>query len=204
MNHHRIFAAGLSAAVALLIGATPSVQGASFVFAANLSGAAEDPPIVSPGSGSATVTYDSLAQTLRVQFSFSDLAGLTTVAHIHGPTAVAGAGNAGVATQTPSFVGFPAGVTAGSYDQVFDLTDASSFNPAFLAVVGGGTEAGAEAALAAALIDGKAYLNIHTAFAPGGEIRGFLVPSVPEPGMGWAGALVFFGLVGMNAWRRRT
>ena len=71
------------------------------------------------------------------------------------------------------------------------------------AAAGGGWVAGAEAALAAALMDGKAYLNIHTAFAPGGEIRGFLVPSVPEPGMGWAGALLFFGLVGANAWRRR-
>jgi len=69
VTHHLIFATGLSAAVALLIGATPSVQGASFVFAANLSGAADDPPVASPGSGSATVTYDSLVQTLRVQFS---------------------------------------------------------------------------------------------------------------------------------------
>jgi hypothetical protein len=40
--------------------------------------------------------------------------------------------------------------------------------------------AGAEAALALGLAEGKAYLNIHTSFAPGGEIRGFL-NEVPEP-----------------------
>ena len=38
-----------------------------------------------------------------------------------------------------------------------------------------------EAALLAALDNGQAYLNIHSSFAPGGEIRGFLQP-VPEPG----------------------
>jgi hypothetical protein len=44
----------------------------------------------------------------------------------------------------------------------------------------GGTVPGAEAALAASLADGTAYLNIHTTVVPGGEIRGFL-QSVPEP-----------------------
>jgi CHRD domain/PEP-CTERM motif len=39
--------------------------------------------------------------------------------------------------------------------------------------------AGAEAALAAGLDAGRAYLNIHSTAYPGGEIRGFLVP---EPG----------------------
>jgi CHRD domain/PEP-CTERM motif len=38
-----------------------------------------------------------------------------------------------------------------------------------------------EAALAGGLADGDAYLNIHSATFPGGEIRDFLAP-VPEPG----------------------
>ena len=54
------------------------------------------------------------------------------------------------------------------------MTDASSYNPAFV-TANGGTVAGAEAALLAGLHAGTAYLNIHTSMVPAGEIRGFLV-----------------------------
>jgi hypothetical protein len=117
-----------------------------FVYEAVLSGPAEDPPVDSPGTGSALVTYDSVARTLRVEFSFADLVGPTTVAHIHGPTAVPFAGTAGVATTLPSFPGFPAGVTSGSYDETFDLTAASSYSPSFLTNSGLGDEGQAEVA----------------------------------------------------------
>ena len=68
---------------------------------------------------------------------------------------------------------------AGTYDKVLDLTLASSYNPAYV-TANGGTTAGAEAALAQALADGKSYWNIHTSQFPGGEIRGFLTPT-PTP-----------------------
>src|SRR5439155_25683639 len=77
-----------------------------------------------------------------------------------------------------SFVGFPLGVTSGTYDHTLDLTLASSFNPAFI-TANGGTAASAEAALANALVQGEAYLNIHTQVFPGGEIRTFLT-AVPD------------------------
>lgn len=164
------------------------------VTTANLS----DDTHVSPGTGFTTVTYDSVAQTLAVDVTFSDLLGTTTAAHIHATTAVAGTGTAGVATQTPFFIGFPIGVTSGTYSHTFDLTDAGSFNASFV-TANGGTAASAEAALAAALGDGKAYLNIHSSVFGGGEIRGFLVP-VPEPG---AYALIAgLGLCGFGVWRR--
>jgi hypothetical protein len=105
-----------------------------------------------------------------------NLIGNTTAAHIH--YCVDAPGTVGVATPTPSFPGFPLGVTSGSYDQIFDLTLSSSFNAAFLTTHG--SLAGAEAALAAGLDAGQAYFNIHTTFSPGGEIRGFLT-AVPEP-----------------------
>jgi len=57
-----------------------------------------------------------------------------------------------------------------------DLTQASSWNPAFV-TANGGTVGGAEAALAAGLNAGHAYLNIHTTMFPGGEISGFLTSS---------------------------
>lgn len=150
-------------------------QAAPIEYAAALSGAAESPPVASAGTGNARVELDTAAHTLRVRVTFSGLTGNSTNAHIHAPTAVAGTGTAGVATQTPTFLGFPSGVTSGTYDATFDTTLAGSWNPAYI-TANGGTPAGAEAALATALAAGKAYLNVHSTFSTSGEIRGFLTP----------------------------
>jgi hypothetical protein len=83
-----------------------------------------------------------------------------------------------VATTTPTFAGFPLGVTSGTYSTTLNLTQASSYNPAFI-TANGGTTAGAEAALAAGFANGTTYLNIHTSAFPGGEIRAFLVAVAP-------------------------
>ena len=158
---------------------SPSTSHATiFTFEATLNGATEVPPNASPGTGFATVTFDDVLNTMRVQVTFSDLLGLTTASHIHCCTAVPDAGNAGVATTTPTFTSFPTGVMAGTYDHTFDMTLASSYNPAFVALHG--TVAGAEAFLLAGMLADESYLNIHSSFAPGGEIRGFL-HEVPEP-----------------------
>lgn len=167
------------------------------VYTATLTGAAEAPPNGSPGSGTAFVTIDDIAQTMRVQASFSGLTGPVTAAHIHCCTAVPGAGNAGVATPTPSFPGFPGGVMAGTYDHSFDMSLASSWNAAFL-LNNGGTTQFAFGTLLNGLLQGRAYFNIHTQVFPGGEIRGFLAApaaGVPEPAS-WAMMLAGFGLVG--------
>lgn len=140
-------------------------------YAATLTGPNENPPNASPGVGTATVTYDATAHTLRVQADFSGLVGTVTAAHIHGPVTMPG-GNAGVATTSPSFAGFPHGGTSGTYDTVLDLTQASSYNASFI-TASGGTTAQAETRLMTAIADGNAYFNIHTNAFPGGEIRGF-------------------------------
>jgi hypothetical protein len=70
-------------------------------------------------------------------------------------------------------------------NQTYDMTQAGSWNPAFI-TANGGTPAGAEAALIAGLAAGQAYLNIHTTNNPGGEIRGFLTLSTNVPTLpGW-------------------
>jgi hypothetical protein len=115
-----------------------------------------------------------------VSDTFSGLTSGTTASHIHCCTVVPGVSTAGVATQVPTFSGFPLGVTSGSYSMLFDMTQASTWNPAFV-TASGGTPAGAEAALVAGALAGRAYLNIHTTNFGGGEIRGFLV-ATPEPG----------------------
>jgi hypothetical protein len=146
----------------------------SQVYYATLTGPAEVPPNVSPGTGKALVTIDLAASTMRVQASFSGLLAGVTASHIHAPTTVAGAGTAGVATTLPTFPGFPAGVTAGTYDQTFNMLLASSYNPAYMNA-NGGTPTSAFAALTTAIAAGKSYLNIHSTMFPGGEIRGFLL-----------------------------
>jgi CHRD domain-containing protein/PEP-CTERM motif-containing protein len=184
------------ASVIAIIGFTATSQATLIQYVAVLNGPSESPPVASPGTGNATVDYDDVAHTLALHVDFVGLVGTTTVSHIHAPTAVPLAGTAGVATTTPTFAGFPAGVTSGSFTNTLNLTLASSWNPAFV-TANGGTTAGAEAALASAMASGRAYWNIHSTFAPSGEIRGFLVP-VPEPG-----TLSLLALGALVAIRRR-
>jgi len=175
-----------------------------YVYGAYLSGSAESPPNSSQGTGTAWVTIDDTANTMRVEVVFSGLTGKVTASHIHAATTNADTGTAGVATRTPSFAGFPSGVTAGTYDTTYDMTLASTWNAAYVSA-NGGTTAGATSALIAALNARKSYLNIHTSFVSTGEIRGFL-HLVPEPstvgglGMGIVAAL---GLVRRRAASRR-
>jgi hypothetical protein len=152
-----------------------NTNAAPVVYTANLDGPSESPSNASPGTGFATVTLDLALHTLQIDVTFSGLTGTTTASHIHAPTASPFSGTAGIATQTPSFTGFPTGVTGGSYSHIFDTLDAATYNSSYV-TANGGTAAGAESALAQALADGKAYLNIHTSTFAGGEIRGFLVP----------------------------
>lgn len=166
-----------AALVAGLLLAAPFASAVPISFSAVLSGLNENPANGSPGTGFALVTLDAVAHILTVDVTFQDLVAPTTASHIH--CCVLSPGNVGVATQLPTFSGFPLGVTSGTYSHFFDTTLTSTFNAAFV-TANGGTAAKAEAALLAGLMADKAYLNIHTTFRPGGEIRGFLEP-VPEP-----------------------
>jgi hypothetical protein len=149
------------------------------------------------GSGSVQLLFDDVANTLRISASWQGLSGTTTVAHIHCCTPTPLTGTAGVAVVTPTLPGFPVGVTAGTYDRIFDLTLASSFNPTFVTSSPGGTVAGARTRLIAALNGGTAYFNVHSSTFGGGEIRGF---PVPAPGTLGLAALA---LAGVFAARRR-
>lgn len=144
------------------------------IYKARLSGANENPAVTTNGTGVGVVTFNTVTHEMHLKTTFSGLTGNTTASHIHccstTPTA-----NAGVATTTPTFPGFPLGVTSGSYDQVFNLAQATSWNASFI-TANGGTPASAETALSNGAANSAAYLNIHSSFAAGGEIRGNLVP----------------------------
>ena len=172
----------LAAIVASLALTGPSLDGpatAASFYKATLLGADENPPVASPGGGVAFLTIDG---DLLAASTISNLIG--DVAAAHGRCCAAAPANAGVATQTPSFPGFPTGGASGSYNQGFDLNAPAAYNAAFVAANGG-----------------QAYFNVHTTFARGGEIRG-QVALIPEPAS-WALMIAGFGIAGAAIrWRR--
>ena len=170
-----VTALAIATALMLLV---PPAYAVPVTFVGNLAGANEVPPVTSLGTGLATVVLDPTAQTIQINATFAGLTSNDTAAHIHccAPLGT----NAGVATTLPAFPGFPLGVISGSFSSVvFDLTQPTIYNPAFVTLQGG-TIPLAEAALLAGIQNGQTYLNIHTMINPGGEIRGQLEP-VPEP-----------------------
>ncbi len=177
MSGKKILAVGLSL---VLCGAA---NAATENFFGSLNGLQENPAVATPATGFGTAQYDSVANTLAVSLSFSGLTSPSNNAHIHCCATSTGT-NSGVAIDFPS-VGFPIGVTSGSFSHVFDLGLDSTYNNTYR-TNSGGTANGARDRLLDSFRGltggnlGIAYFNIHTTNFPGGEIRGNISP-VPEP-----------------------
>ena len=166
----------LLAGAMLALAAAAPAHAATTTFTAVLDGAAEVPANLSGATGSGTVTFDDVLNSIAVSMSFTGLSAPASASHIH--CCAAPGANAGVALGLTSF---PA-ATAGTYTNTFT----SGFSGAHTF-----------ASLLTNANSGLAYFNIHNATFPGGEIRGQLVP-IPEPatyllmamGLGAVGALV--------------
>jgi CHRD domain-containing protein/PEP-CTERM motif-containing protein len=182
----------------ILLASLFSLQAAAhtIVYESTLSGANESPATGSLATGFARVTIDLDVLTMRVESNFADLQGTTLAAHIHCCLVPQGPLNVGVATAVPSFPNFPLGVQSGTYDQTFDLTQASTWNPAF--VTANTDVSGAMNAFLNGMANGQTYFNIHTSTFQGGEIRGFF-SVVPEP---QSLALLVLGVGALLARRR--
>ncbi len=124
--------------------ATPDT---TYTLSGNASGAQENPPVTTSGSGTINGTYNANTNKLDYSINWSGLSGAPTVAHFHGP-ALAGL-NASPMVDISISVSGITGSATGSVT-LHDTTEAHFLN-------------------------GKAYYNIHTAARPGGEIRGQIV-----------------------------
>ena len=164
----------------------------------SLSGDQQFPQNDSPATGFTSITLSG--NQLQVALTWSGIIGGPIGAgHIHCCTAGDAAGqNIGVALP---FVGLVAG-TSGDYTHVFDLLDAGVYTGGFLTTFGGGTALGARNALIDGLNAGRAYVNIHNATFPGGEIRSNVAVVTPEPTT-FALAAAGAAGVGLVARRRR-
>ncbi len=137
---------GAAAAAACALGLATSAHAITWMFP--IEGSQEVPVVASPGSGMATVTYDTVTNQLDWDISWSGLTGAVTVMHFHG--AAAPGINAGVQVD----IGGISGTTSPS----IGMTTISELQEADL-------------------LAGLWYVNIHTAMHPGGEIRGQVVPT---------------------------
>ena len=155
----------------------PTAAHATFIlFTATLTGSQEVPPNASTAIGLGSVLLDDVLLTITVNESWTGLMAPATNSHIHGPAPP------GVSAPVifPLALGGGAGATSGVIpQQVFAITLAQIIQ----------------------LDAGLFYLNIHDSIYNGGEIRGQLLRSVPEPA---TFALVGLGLAALGFARRKT
>ncbi len=170
----RVFAIAASS-LALLLGCAPA-SAMTFVYNVTLSGLQSVPVTPTTAFGSATVTVDDILDTVSVVMSFTGLiGGNASAAHIH-----CCAATSGTAPVVIPFTGFP-NTASGTYSNTFTGVSVANI-------------VGIEA--------GLAYINIHDAAFPAGEIRGDIlaVSPVPEPE---SAALMLAGLAMLGVFGRR-
>jgi hypothetical protein len=192
---------GLS--VLVLLACSVASHAHETTYMAVLNGFSESPSNASTGVGFATVLFDFDLVALDVNVSFSSLVGSVTSVSIHAATP---APLTGTAITAIPFAGFPTGVISGTYNNVIDLTDRNSYDPAFITANSTNPPpfdvSDALNALDAAMDGELSYISIRTTAFPGGEIRGFLVAAIPEPST--LGLLVVGGAGGFLRRRRAS
>ncbi|MEM5454989.1 CHRD domain-containing protein [Paraburkholderia phytofirmans] len=124
-------------------------QAAPVSFEVPLTGAQQVPPVQTPGSGTANLTYDSGTRVVTWNISFGRLSSQATMAHFHGPA--------------------PAGKNAGVKVWLSQKGNMEMTSP----ISGQATLSPDDAKMFEA---GDMYINVHTKTNPNGEIRGQVVP----------------------------
>lgn len=127
-------------------------------FTATLAGADEVPPVTTTATGSAgfTATPGTSATTVTYSVTVNGLTGPAVAAHIHGPADVNTAAGV-IVPLTITGTGTSGAIIGGS----FTSTGNANVSMDSLLVL---------------LRNGNAYVNVHTALHPDGEIRGQIRP----------------------------
>jgi hypothetical protein len=133
--------------------ASPTLPAGRVVLRADLTGQEEVPPIKSSGVGDATAILNPVTQELTWSINYRDLSGPAVSAHIHGPS---GPGQNSVAQ-----------IDIGKGAMGSPLRGAAKVTPQE----------------AQQILEGKWYINVHTAQNLGGEIRGQLEPVPASTGL---------------------
>jgi hypothetical protein len=121
-------------------------QPATKTFHVDLAGSHEVPPVNSPASGTADLSFEPTSKQLTWKISYAALTSEPTGAHIHGPARPGD--NAGVLINlAPNGMRNPLEGSATLTDEQVDY-----------------------------LMLGRCYINIHTSQNKGGEIRGHIAP----------------------------
>lgn len=170
----------------ILVLTLSSVARADFIVTGTFSSSQEVPPNPSPATGTFSGILNDPMTVLTFTINYSGLiGGIVTGAHFHSP-APPGV-NAPVVRGYCSPGPFCADFTSpsGTFTGTWTSLDAMPLTPA----------------LAAALLAGNVYFNIHTQVFPGGEIRAQLAArQVPEPA---SLSLLLLGTTGLMLMRSR-
>lgn len=215
-----------SVAAAVLLSAPLFAHADIFQFNAALNSANENriPPVIAPGTGVATLHYDTMStasfadDTFDFSMSVFGLTGGTTPGtaasafHIHGAATTAENAPVRVSLDAPPFVFLNSGSTllvGGSN------VAAPTIPPTPFVAPGGASNPNGNVGYPAMsfltmLQAGLAYVNVHTALNPGGEVRGQLfqvaaIPTtpIPEPST-YALMLAGLAIVGWATRRRKA
>jgi len=145
-----------TAALALVLATHASAQ----TLTTTMNGGEETPVINTGMVGTAEVSVDRVNREVAVTLNVFNTPTATTAGHIHvGPAGIAG----------PVVLNFPAGVVGrtGDFAMTFRLGERD-----FVARPAQGINTMDD--IIQAIVNGNAYVNIHTTQNPGGEIRGQL------------------------------
>ena len=132
-----------------LAGGVSLAQAAPVAFTVPLTGDQQVPPLQTPGSGTANLTYDLSTHVVTWNITFSGLTSQATMAHFHGPAPTGK--NAGVKVWL-SQKGTMEVTSPLSGQATLSADDIQMFE------------------------SGNMYINVHTKTNPGGEIRGQVLP----------------------------